>query len=183
MNETTQKHLKNLWSADRALQNEAFFHIIAVTNQPVDWAYEVWDTVVANLTHKDNHNGAIAAQLLCNLAKSDPEKRILKDFLSLLQVTRDERFVTARHCLQALWKVGTAGAEQQETLLAGLEQRYHECVTEKNATLIRFDIIQGLRNLYDVNHDNIIKDKALTWIEGETDPKYRKKYTRVWKDA
>jgi hypothetical protein len=79
--------------------------------------------------------------------------------------------------------VSAAGAEQRDILLAGLEQRYNACFTEKNGTLIRFDITPGLRNLYNVNQDDVIKDKALAWIERETDPKYRKKYARVWKDA
>src|SRR5215204_4947326 len=69
-------------------------------DKTVDWAYEAWDEIVANLSHKDNHNTAIAAQILSNLAKSDPENRILKDFDKLLTVTKDERFVTARHGLQ-----------------------------------------------------------------------------------
>jgi hypothetical protein len=47
--------------------------------------------------------------------------------------------------------------------------------------LIRFDIIQSLRNLYDVAPDEIIREKALAWIETEDDVKYRKKYARVWK--
>ena len=72
MNKTTQTNLQNLWSADRELQNKAFSLVLDATDKPVDWAYEVWDDVVKNLTHKDNHNRAIAAQVLCNLAKSDP---------------------------------------------------------------------------------------------------------------
>ena len=42
--------------------------------------------------------------------------RMLKDFDKLLAVTKDERFVTARHCLQSLWKVGAAGPEQRRTV-------------------------------------------------------------------
>jgi len=104
--------------------------------------------MVESLTHKDNHVRAIAAQVLCNLARSDPENRMLKDFDALLAVTKDERFVTARHCLQALWKVGAAGKQQQTKLVDGLAGRFEECITEKNSTLIRYDIIQGLKNLY-----------------------------------
>ena len=113
MNETVRTNLDNLWSKDREVQNRAFFYILEVTDKPVDWAYDAWDEVVENLSHKDNHNRAIAAQVLCNLAKSDPENRMLEDFSALLVVTKDERFVTARHCLQALWKVGAAGEKQQ----------------------------------------------------------------------
>jgi len=47
--------------------------------------------------------------------------------------------------------------------------------------LIRYDIIQGLRNLYNEVHDESIKQKALELIETEEDLKYRKKYASVWK--
>lgn len=181
MNDITRINLENLFSEDREAQNKAFFLTLLATDRPVDWAYQVWDQLVESLHHKDNHVRAIAAQVLCNLAKSDPEQRMLRDFHALLAVTRDERFVTARHCLQALWKVGAAGAEQQELLVQGLETRFVECIKEKNCTLIRYDIIQGMRNLYDAVHDEKIKSKALELIETEADLKYRKKYAGVWK--
>ena len=122
MNKITQTNLQNLWSEDRELQNKAFFYILEATDKPVDWAYEAWDELIENLNHKDNHNRAIAAQVLCNLAKSDPKNRMLKDFDALLAVTKDERFVTARHCMQALWKVGVAG-EKQERIIVFLKSR------------------------------------------------------------
>ena len=181
MDATTQTHLDNLLSQDRDVQNSAYSHVMNAMDKPVDWAYEVWDKMVASLTHKDNHVRAIAAQVICNLAKSDPQKRILKDFEALLNVTKDERFVTARHCLQNLWKIGAVGKDQQKLLLDGLERRYNECITEKNCTLIRYDIIVDLRNLYDVVKDEQIREKALAWIETEADAKYRKKYAGVWK--
>lgn len=183
MNKTIQTHLDNLWSEDRALQNQAFVYILKVTDKPVDWAYDVWDTLKKNLSHPDNHNRAIAAQVLCNLAKSDPQTRLLKDFNALLAITRDERFVTARHCLQSLWKVGVAGPKQQKRLVDGLARRFKECLTEKNCTLIRYDICQSLRNVYDVVKDEKIRRKALELIETETDPKYRKKYATLWKSG
>jgi hypothetical protein len=181
MDETTRTNLENIHSKDKQVQNDAYFYLMDITSKPVDWAYDVWDETVANLTHNDNHERAIAAQLLCNLAVSDPEKRILHDFDVLLNVTRDERFVTARHCLQNIWKVGLAGAEQKALLLADLSQRYNECITEKNCTLIRYDIIQTMKNLYDAAPDEAIKTQASVLIETESDTKYRKKYAKVWK--
>jgi hypothetical protein len=70
------------------LQNKAFFYILEASDKPVGWAYEAWDDMVENLSHKDNHNRAIAAQILCNLAKSDPKNRMQKDFDKLLAVTK-----------------------------------------------------------------------------------------------
>jgi hypothetical protein len=181
MEEATRTNLMNLRSQDRELQTKAYYDILAKTDEPVDWAYEVWDEMVASLSHPDNHVRSIAAQVLANLAKSDPEKRILQDFPALLAVTKDERFVTARHSLQSIWKVGAAGKEQQQVLVDGLEGRFRECATEKNCTLIRYDIIQDLRNLYDEVKDEKIKTKALELIETEPDVKYRKKYGGVWR--
>jgi hypothetical protein len=36
-----------------------------------DWAYDVWDRLVAGLRDPDNHVRSICAQVLCSLARSD----------------------------------------------------------------------------------------------------------------
>lgn len=182
MDETTRTLLANIHATDKQLQNDAYFALMVATDQPVDWAYQAWDGLLADLRDQDNHVRAIAAQVLCNLAKSDPEKRMLKDFAALLLVTKDERFVTARHCMQSLWKVGVTGPEQRQVFLSGLAGRFAECVTEKNSTLIRADILQSLRNVYDLTQAAEIREKALALIATEDDEKYRKKYTAIWKN-
>lgn len=181
MDKTLRAHLDNIRSADGQLQNKAYLYLMAKTERPVDWAYEAWDELLDGLRHKDNHVRAISAQLLANLARSDPQGRMLKDFEALLAVTRDARFVTARHCLQSLWKVGLGGRNQQDLVLAGLSRRFKECAAEKNGALIRYDIVQGLRRLYDATTREQIKETALALIETETDVKYRKKYSSVWR--
>ena len=96
MDEAIRAHMANIRSDDRAVQGKAFTSLMEATEGPVDWAYEVWDDLLKALKHRDNHLRAIAAQVLCNLAKSDPAARMLDDFHALLAVTRDDRFVTAR---------------------------------------------------------------------------------------
>jgi hypothetical protein len=141
----------------------------------------VWDELVASLRHADNHQRAIAAQLLCNLAKSDPQNRMLHDFDALYAVTKDEKFVTARHSLQAIWKVGAAGTQQQQQVIEHLTSRFRDCAMEKNCTLFRYDIIQGLRKLYDEVQDETVRETALALIATEADSKYRKKYASLWR--
>ena len=181
MDKTTRTQIDNIRSEDGDAQNKAFTYLLRVTDKPVDWAYGVWDEMLEGLTHKDNHVRAISSQILSNLAKSDPKSRMLKDFDKLLAVTKDERFVTARHCLQSLWKVGAAGKKQKKVYMEGLERRFNECIAEKNWSLIRYDILQSMRNVYDVVKDAKIKEKALELIEIEDDLKYRKKYASLWK--
>ena len=181
MDKNIRKILDDLQSTDVDVQYAAYVAIMKITDEPVGWAYDVWDECLRNLRHTNNHIRSQASQLLCNLAKSDPERRIMKDFAAVMAVTRDEKFVTARHTLQSIWKVGAVGPAHQRMVMDRMEARYKECSTEKNSTLIRFDIIEGMRRLYDAVHDEEIKAAALALIEIEVDLKYRKKYATLWK--
>lgn len=180
MDEKTQTHIDNIRSKDKVLQNQAYTYLLKETELPVDWAYDVWDELAESLHHKDNHVRSISAQILANLAKSDPENQMQRDFPKLMAGTRDEKFVTARHTLQSIWKVGLE-SKMRKTVVEALARRFKDCITEKNWTLIRYDIIQDLRNLYDAVGDESIKQKALDLIDCEEDAKYKKKYASVWK--
>ena len=181
MEPITQINYNNLYAQDGDVRYAAMNYILNATEQPVDWAYEVWDDLLGHLQDKNNHVRAIAAQVLANLAKSDPAGRMLHDFAALLNGTRDERFVTARHTLQALWKIGAVGPPQQQVVVDGLAGRFNDCAAEKNCTLIRYDIIEGLKQLYDAVRDERIREQALALIATEQDEKYRKKYASIWK--
>jgi len=181
MDKKTRAWFDDLHGGDTAARGRAYEALMQATEKPVDWAYEAWAGVVADLTHKEGHNRAIAGQLLSQLAKSDPENRILKDFKALLAVTRDEKFVTARHTMQNIWKVGLVGPKQQKLVMEGLALRFKECANEKNGRLTRFDVEVALRNLYDAVKDESIKKKALALIETETDEKQKKKYATAWR--
>jgi hypothetical protein len=181
VNKTIRTHLDNIRSTDGELQNKSYFFLMEKTEKPVDWAYEAWDELVEGLTDKDNHVRAITSQILTHLAKSDPNGRMFKDFDKLLAVTKDERFVTARHCMQSLWNVGVVSKKHQAMYMDGLSKRFKECITEKNCTLIRYDIQVSMRNVYNIVKDEAVKEKGLALIETEKDVKYQKKYKTVWK--
>jgi hypothetical protein len=183
MEAQVQRYFDDLESLDKEIQYEAYKKILTVTEKEVDWAYEVWDEFLNDLNNRDNHKRSRAAQFLSNLAISDPEKRILNDFSSLWEVTRDPKFVTARHSLQSIWRVGLAGDEQQELLIIHFTDRFRNCIEEKNHTLIRYDIIQGFRNLYDEIKKVEIKQISLDLIATEEDSKYQKKYATVWRNT
>lgn len=176
-------HLAGLFSSVDAERNPAYQWAIQETRVPVPWAYEVWDRALEALTDNNNHVRSVASQILANLAISDPEQRLLRDFPALLAVTRDPRFVTARHCLQNIWRVGLAGPEHRALVLDGLRLRCIESMTEKNGTLIRYDIQVALANFYRATNNPEIKETALAWAEDEKDPKYRKKNLSAWKDV
>lgn len=182
MDELTRKQFDNLQNKDAERRYQSFQCLIKLTQKPVDWAYEVWNDLLLMLETGDNHQRAIAAQLLSGLAKSDPEERMLLDLDKLIAVTHDKRFVTARHSLQSLWKVGTASNGIQKKLLITLSKRFKEAKNEKNCTLIRYDILEVLRRIYNHLPDEELKKMAIELIRTEEDPKYVKKYTGLWKD-
>ena len=93
----------------------------------------------------------------------------------------DRKGPLARLQRDFLLLVARVQVELAADFLDGLEARYNECITEKNSTLIRYDIVQSLRNLYDAVGDEAIREKALELIEMEDDLKYRKKYAGAWR--
>lgn len=183
MDELTRRHLQNLHLTDDAdARYESYKYVLNQTLEPVSWSYEIWDELLGMMKNGDNHQRSIAAQVLSGLAKSDPEKRMLKDVDQIFAVTHDDRFVTARHSLQSLWKVAVVSPELLKIVTARLAERFRNALIEKNGTLIRSDIIEIFKKVYDKTKDEKVKHHALSLIEKEEDPKYRKKYLGYWKD-
>ena len=172
--------ISELWSADAERQGVAYQEMLTLTVEPVDWADSVVTEVFLQLSNTNNRNRSIAAQLLCRLAKSDNSKRILQDFPKLFNTVKDERFVTARHALQSMWIVACVGDQYRKKVLDSLKEWYFECASHKNCTLIRYDIIESLRKIYDDTKDETIPALAEGLIVQEKDAKYQKKYRTLW---
>ncbi|MCA0971852.1 hypothetical protein LCM20_14690 [Halobacillus litoralis] len=181
MEQAVHTSFENLSDPDRNIQYGAFMKLLEITDGEVDWAYDVWDQLVHDLSEGDNHDRSRAAQLLCRLSQSDPDKRMLHDFPKVWEVTKDKKFVTARHSLQSIWRIALGGPEQKDMVIRYLKTRFIEASEEKHSTLIRYDIIDSLRTLYDRTDDEQIKELALDLIEKEDDVKYKKKYKTRWK--
>jgi ribosomal protein L17 len=133
MDNITRQHFDNLQSKDAELRYQSFQFIIKQTNEPVDYAYEVWDELLALTKKGDNHQRTIAVQVLSNLAKSDPKQKMIADLDKLMLVTKDEKFVTARHSLLCLWKIGIVNDALKAKLLNALSKRYKNASPKKIA--------------------------------------------------
>lgn len=175
--------MEDVGSTEMNRQGRGFQALTAMTREPVPWAYEVWDQLVELAKNGDNRQRSIAGQLLSGLAKSDLKGRMLKSFTLVLGLTRDERFVTARHVLLSLWKIAVVSPRYQKMVVDGLISRFKDCADEKNATLIRYDIQCVLRKISDASGDASLRLKAEALFDLEPDPKYRKKYAAAWRGA
>lgn len=174
------KLVDNIVGTDADIRYASYLTLMDMTIEKVDWVYMLWDILIDNINHKNNHTRSIIGQLICNLVKSDYEGRIQKDFPKLMNMTKDEKFVTARHCLLSIWKIGLTGEANMMLVLEGLTDRYINCTEEKNCTLIRADIIESLKKLFTEVKDEKISKIAAELIEKEASEKYKKKYLSIW---
>lgn len=78
-------------------------------------------------------------------------------------------------------RVGLGSDAAKNLFLEHVIDRFNDGDKEKNYTLIRNDFLQGMRNLYDETHDEVIKTQALELISSVDDSKYQKKYAQIWK--
>jgi hypothetical protein len=166
---------------ERLSQGEAYSVLMAATDTTVPWAYDIWTGLLAALAHKSGRVRAIAGQVLCNLAKSDEERRLAVDIDRLMDVTHDDKFVTARHIVQSLWKIGVGDPKLRSVLLGRIARRFAIAAAEKNGTLVRYDLLVGMKHLFDASADDAVRELALALVAQEGDEKYRSKYRTVWK--
>lgn len=124
MDNLIKEHFGNIQSKDKDLRYNSFQFILDQTRGKVAWADEIWDLMTDLAKTGDNHQRTIAVQILSNLSKSVPTERILRDLPKLVEVTRDKKFVTARHSLQCLWKIGIINKPLEKSLTNELIHRF-----------------------------------------------------------
>lgn len=62
-----------------------------------------------------------------------------------------------------------------------LSNRFYNASNGVHPTMIRSDIIIGLRKLFEVTQDNDIEKLGIQLIETEEDPKQKRKLKKCWK--
>ena len=179
MDSQTRQLFANLTSSDDQTRLKALKAVLNQTEKKVPWTYEVWDELVRRLDDPNSYQRSISIMVLCNLAKSDPAKRLNTIVDKILEHTNDEKFITSRQCIQNLWKAAAANQACRGKIIKHLGKRFRECVNEKHYNLIRQDIIQTLARLSaDAGLDEAM-ELAHRLVEAEQDGKYRKKYEAV----
>ena len=181
MDTTVREQFDLLSSTDDTLRMVALQTILKLTDQKVDWIYEVWDELLNKIKSENSFQRSIGIMVVCNLAKSDTQDR-LSDCLDLLLAhTRDEKFITSRQCIQSIWKVAATGGQALDKILDHLEKRYRECTNEKHYNLIRADIIHSIRSIYDAEKDETLLTLARTLMTEEKEARYQRKYEAILK--
>ncbi|HPG39861.1 MAG TPA: hypothetical protein PLP19_11665 [bacterium] len=179
MDQQIKNHIENLKSNDDKIRMDALQNVLKITEQPVDWIYEVWDDMFLLLTDKNSFKRSIAFMVICNLAKSDVENRLPRFLEQLLSHTKDEKFITSRQCLLNVWKIALVNQQLYDLIISHLIKRYRECNTEDHYNLLRQDSIQSLVNIYNTNKDERLNKIIRELIVQEHEDKYKKKYAAL----
>jgi hypothetical protein len=174
MEEKIQQLINALSEKDDNIRYEAFKELMTITEQPVQWDDEVWKLLGAKLDSDNSYQRSIGMNLLCNLTRSDHDKHIIGVLPKLLALTEDEKFITRRQTLQALWKVAWFLPETYENVVGKYVERFTTCVNEEHANLLQRDAIQGLLTLAELRNDEALFGKIDQLIQSEPDDKARK---------
>ena len=173
--------LGNLTKHEPDVQFKSIEEVMKLVKEPVDWTYSIWEQLIKALTYKNAHVRAQASQILCALAAtSDPEERVLEDFLKIWAITYDEETVASLQSLQSIWKIGLAGQVQRDLVVSYLARRFHACTNEKQATTIRYEIITSLKKLFDKTGDSMLLTIVNNLIDQEKDVSLQKKYKEAF---
>lgn len=181
MEEKIQRLVAALEDKDNTARYEAFTQLLTITEEPVSWSYEAWDTLAAKLGSDNSYQRSIGMSLLCNLSHSDPEKRLNALIGKLLALTEDEKFITRRQTLQSIWKIAWFNPTLRPVVVQKLQQRFADCIDEEHPNLLRRDIVQSLLTLAELTHNEALFTAIDQLIQSESDEKSRKTYLAMRK--
>jgi len=169
-----------LESKNNTTRYKAFQTLLNETEKKISWIYDKWDILVKKLTDENSFQRSIGVMLLANLAKSDTEKKfnlLIEDYLLRIH---DEKFITARQCIQNTWKIAVENKAWCRKVITALEHSYYENVHNKtHANLIKLDVLASLNEIFRQTGDKKINVQILSFIEEENDTKIKKQLQKA----
>jgi hypothetical protein len=99
---TIAEAIAQLALGDRKVHGRCYEILVTSMKPEPTWADSSWRQIEQMLRPKDNRVRSIAGQAMCTLAPAASRKQITRDLDGLIDATKDQNFVTARHVLLAL---------------------------------------------------------------------------------
>ncbi len=169
-----------LESKDNNIRYEAFKELLQITEEKVSWIYDKWFVLVDKLSSDNSFQRSIGLMLLANLSKSDIDNRFGTIMDNYLEYFNDEKFITARQCVQNVWKIAITHEGNKKKIIQQLENAYQDNINlSKHANLFKQDIIGSMYQIYQHTKDGDIKKKIHSLIESEIDAKFVKSLKKI----
>ena len=174
MNRELETLFVSLGSKDNAVRRQALDELLKQTQVPVSWFDEAFEELQAKLVSEDSFQRSIGMMLLCNLAGSETSHSLDDLTGNILELLSDEKFITRRQCIQNIWKIASFHPRLIPRITQALTQLFDTCIQQDHHNLIRRDIVDSLSALSEARPDEYPKDRILSLIATETDPKLKK---------
>lgn len=169
------KMFANLADKNDKIRFPSFKKLHEITDEKVKWIYDKWFLLIEKTNSENSFQRSIGLTLLANLAKSDTENRFEQIIDDYLEHFEDEKFITARLCIQNVWKIAAANKNVLKKIIDKLEKSYSENVHLKtHANLIKRDIISSLMQISVSTKDKKIIKMIESLIKEEADLKLKK---------
>lgn len=173
---------ENLASKDDKLRYAAFKEILELTENKVKWFYDKFYLLTEKLSSENSYQRSIGFMVLANLCKSDDENRIQPLLPELLKQLNDEKFITSRQSIQAVWKFALNNEVMKSIVLKALKNEFYENRhLSTHGNLIKQDIIGSLKLIADNTNDVKILSLISDLISEENDPKLQKALKKIAK--
>ena len=167
-------------SKDDKARFAAFQKLLVITEQPVSWIYDKWFLLTEKLESKNSYQRTIGFMLIANLCKSDTQNRLSQIIDKLLDVTNDEKFITARQAFQNVWKIALHNRPLEPKIMNHLENEWAENIhLSSHPNLIKQDIISSIKKVYDSTKNEALAQIAEKLIGLESDEKLIKTLKKI----
>ncbi len=160
-------------SKDDVIRKSALDELMALTEDRVDWIYDVLDIICAKFDSENSFQRNIGAMLAASLAKSDTKGALLGEAMARFTAQMDDvKFITARITLQAAGRYASAGEPYAKGIAEGLvnalkNSRHHDT----HGNLIRLDAVTSLREILKNYPDAVDIEEAREAVRQRCDAK------------
>jgi hypothetical protein len=164
----------DLESKNDKIRFPAFKKIHELTDEKVKWIYDKWFVLIEKTDSENSFQRSIGLTLLANLAKSDVENRFGKIIDEYLEHFEDEKFITARLCIQNAWKIAVENKKLLKIIVGKLKNSYSKNIhLNTHANLIKQDIIGSLAKISVLAKNKNAAELIDSFIENENDLKFQ----------
>lgn len=180
MDKKIKSLIDELSSKNNKIRKNALDMLLEITNEKVDWIYNVWDIMIEKLDSTNSYQRSIGIFILSNLAKSDYDKKFLDIIDRYLELMEDEKFITSRQTILSSWKVAVALEPLRSKIVDYLIKMFSDNKhLSSHANLIRKDIAESLINIHKEYKDSVDLNQIKLKMKMYCDKKERKNLERL----
>lgn len=146
-------------------QNSLYHDLMQLTEEKVAESQQLWKQATEYAQHKNNHLRSIGGQLICRLVVYNDESNTFFEHEAILKaVTHDEKFVTTRHTIRSLWYISLGSDAHFKWYIEYLKCRLIESFSEKNGTMIRTDLFEGMITAKELLKENAKRSEEISRV-------------------